>query len=504
MKTSILLILSLVVFVCLGAQTQLPDLEIRGDVSIRLPLSKRPFLVGEYKGAIDSLSAFLPLLHGAPSTVVTTHRAHQRRVTIDMNVAPTLATNVFVSAYNFHDNLEHIRADVRMNRVKARWFEQSWGLYGVNSLLNGFPIQHSIRYQYARTPSYYSESFAFINRIVLPDFKVANLSINGLDTRIVYQSLDQKVEATSIDDTHIDITHKHRISLDEHAVDNEMDIVSGGTGLASTYSLVIPWIGGIDTRLGLMTNMLHLNPVIDISKTFWIKPDLYVRILNSPVIIPHERSELMTNFLWAAQPQKGYMGMRPVSLSASVGKTLFGSNHAVMPVSTKPRQRKNEVYLAHKLIYEYHKPVLTAGAFAAVPSVLFADVLENTTSIGAKVNFNNISISQDLSVHMGHLAEYSFTPIPYVPILQAKTALSTKIHDVKTMISLEQGYWGKDHNRNSLPAVFDLSARAEYDLNRAVKIYAILGNVIHTPKRQWASLPGNGRNIRFGFQYVVR
>lgn len=503
MKLIRLILLSQFMCITLFAQTILPDLEIRGDARIRLPLSKRPLGVSVMDSS-DSLAVFLPRISEPVKSIQQSAKPLIRSYRFTMELAPTLATELSATAYGIDKRIPHARARINLTRVQSRWFDQQWELYGQTKLINGVPFQHQIQYRYTRNPDYYSEAFAFENSFSVPDARIQNIRISEFNTAFSYQVIDQVTESIPMANSYFDVSHSHSISYNGHSLENSIEVVSGKVGLSSSYKLLLTWLEGIETDLGLMTNLMHLSPYLKVSKAFWIRPDLYFRVSNAPSVVAHDRSDLMEKFPWAAQPDNAYMGILPLNVNVAIGK---GNVMNSLASSRKPIQSNDivsEVYLKHNVRYEYHRPTICEGIFTSVPSLMFADVLQNFTTLGAQIRYGKVSFMQDLSMNMGHLPEFSYKPIPYEPLMKAQTVVRVNIQGVDTQLSLDQGYWMKDHKRKNLPAVFDLSARAYYQLNPVVSVYAKLENIFHTPNRQWNSIPGQGRNIQLGFQYIVR
>jgi len=263
---------------------------------------------------------------------------------------------------------------------------------------------------------------------------------------------------------------------------------------------------GVDFKLGKTDLALHLSPTAAKSNQFYLLPQIGVRSLlmeDHLVLLAGWKAELIQNTFQQLSSKNPFMNnLYPVRQTKA--DQIYGGfethvgNHFAFGATLSWRQWKNMALFVNDYgISEDGKQF----------SVKYDDKVQ---SLGLDA-FAQYQIGETFGLHArgiwnNYMSKTTVEKVWHEPMLQLNLGLNTKpIKGLRINVEADflDGMFAQlpDGSAKKLPAIFDLSAGAEYQLIPRLSIFTQLNNMFSQQYQRWYQYPVYGFNIIGGIRF---
>lgn len=500
MRKLLLFILLCVCFSLAAKPHVLPSLEVLGEGQVKIPLGPRGALSFEGVEVRDSLPDFIPstqqILPMKPREELPTLRG---RFAADLSIAPSFKLSA--SLYHLHPRLEFVRADVYDKFFRKGFSHQDYMLGAAIQAHDALKINTALRYQDASAKGYQSNAFLWGIAFDLDDLLDKNWPLKDIHTSLWWENSSHCHDSLSTKHRHPGIWHHHTISLKDHTVENLFGTSLGRFAALSAYHTPWEYKELKLQKLGLMSDMSHILPVVDVYWQHSPSPKWLLSAANAPTLKHYNRSMFLADYHWAAQTDKGRARMVPLNLQLKLQRalpSLFGS------YSYQDKSPQNSVSLGIYSSFIYNAEVLIQTQDAALPYLNLEPKWHNRLQIAAMLRFPWFALNQSLSANLEHLPHQNHIRAPYSPIFEADTSLCHERQDYNLYLQFKQSYNCKDHQGRSLPEALSLDLGGSYLLLPQLRLKAEISNLLGRSLIVFNGLPQQNQEFRLGAQYLWR
>ncbi len=497
-----LLLLVLICSCCfLSAKTHvLPSLEVLGEGQVKIPLGPRGALSFESTEVRDSLPDFIPSTQQLlPMQADESLPALRGRFSADLSIAPSFTLSA--SLYHLHPKLEFVRAEACDKFFTKGFSHQDYQLGAAIQAHRSFKLTTALRYQDAGAKGYQSNAFLFNMAFDLDDLQDKTWLLRDLHTRLWWENSSHHYDSLSTKHQQPGIWHRHTVSLKGHKIENLLGTSLGRFAALSAYHTPIGYKELRLQKLGLMSDMSHILPVVDIYWQHSPTPKWLLSVANIPTLKHYNRSMFLADYHWAEQTDKGRAQMAPLNLQLKLQRalpSLFGS------YSYRDSSPQNSVSLGIYSSYIYNAPVLVAKGNAALPYLNLEPKWHNRLQLSSLLSFPWFTLNQSLCANLEHLPHQNHIRTPYSPVFEAITSLRHERQDYDLYLQFKQSYNCKDHLGRSLPEALSLDLGGSWMPLPHLKLKAELINLLGRPLVVFNGLPTQNQEFRLGVQYLWR
>jgi len=473
----------------LAAQTKvLPEVEISSDAVIRALLHKKN-LAFPLETAPDSLPPFLP--QGFGGMLRQRIPVPRRMATASFDLATQFQTTLQGSLYHKVAMLPQLGFLAAYAAPGNERGYEHLSLNGRIPLPENWVLQPRISYQSIQSKTLASDNLHIGIAGFGDHYQLHNVAFSRMRTLLGLQLGSQDAESQQRSITYLDLFHQHDLAYAGHTWQNTLVCQSGAPGFSVLYDYPEDFLGLPDWKMGLLTDFDHLFPSLEFFQRFILVPNQYLEIANQPYIKGWSRHLILDGQPYAAISSKSRLTSVPLN---------FSLHYYQMFDQTIIQQAA----VSHQISYLVNSPQFSGKNYLATAELVYADLLENQTRLDLKMIYQEVDLNHYLVFNLRHLPDSGWSRQPYSAALRIGSEASYGWNNFKFNASLIQEYFIRDEFNRNLPAVFDLSFKAEYPVNRDLLVSASLNNLFNTPHHVWSNLPSQGRYLAAGIRYVLR
>ena len=499
MRKLLPIILLCICFPLVAKTHVLPSLEVLGEGQVKIPLGPRGALSFEGVEVRDSLPDFIPSTQQIlPMKAQDALPPLRGRFAADLSIAPSFKLSA--SLYHLHPNLEFVRADIHDKFFKKGFSHQDYLLGAALQAYDKLKIDTALRYQDASAKGYQSNAFLFSLAFDLNDIQDKGWHLREIHTRLWWENSSHHYDGLSTKHQRPGVWHHHTVSVENHTIENLFGTSLGRFAALSAYRTPIEYKDLKLQRVGLMSDMSHILPAVDLFWQHSPSPKWLLSVANVPTLEHYSRSSFLADYHWAGQTDKGRAQMAPLNLQIKLQRSLpalFGS------YSYMDNSPQNSVSLGINSSYIYNAEVLIQKQ-TALPYLNLEPKWHNWLQIASLLKFPWFSLNQSLSVNLEHLPHQNHIRAPYSPIFEANTSLRHEQQDFALCLQFNQSYNIKDHQGRSLPEALSLDFGVSYQLFPQIQLKAEILNLLGRPLIVFNGLPVQNQEFRLGVQYLWR
>lgn len=478
----------------------LPSLEVLGEAQVKIPLGPRGALSFEGAEVRDSLPDFLP-----PTQQILSRQKQEElsklrgRFAAGLSIAPSF--RLCTSLYHLHPKLELVRADIQDKFYKKGFSHQDYLLGAAYETHNDHPLAVSLRFQDASANGYQSNAFLFSIAFDLDELKDKGWLLTDMHTRLWWENSSHFHAGQSTKHHQPGFWHNHTVTYNNHTVDNLLGTSLGRFALLSSYHTQTSYKDLKLQKLGLMSDMSHILPAVDI---FWQhnpNPRLMLSLANVPTLKHYNRSLLLADYHWAGQTDRGRAQMSPLNLQFKLQRALpalFGS------YCYQDNSPQNSISASINSRYIYNAAVLVQGQAEPIPFLSLQPKWHNSLQIASLLKFPAFTLNQSLCANLEHLPHQNHIRAPYSPIFETNTLLSHERQDYALFLQFNQSYNCKDHLGRKLPEALRLDLGGSWNPLPHLSLKAEMLNLLGRSLVVFNGLPVQNQEFRLGVQYLWR
>ena len=493
MRKNLATVLTALFLVCvtLSAQPQaLPSVEIGSDVAVKAPLVKKPL---PYPGETpaDSIPPMIPPVFSLKHRPSALPQGTLRPLRLELSSGTDFETKLAVSCYPSLRFIPLLRLDADL------WVP---GTNVSRSTLNAslqtdfdpeLRFNHLFSWQKAKTRCFATGAFSYSIANLYSEIAIHDIYFSNLKTDLSLEEVEQNLAGASQADFAIGIRHSHDLELHKLKFTNRLVLQDTAFGLSVQYHA--PWLEEHlpELKLGLMTDFIHVLPVIDLHRRFLLGRGKYLELSNRSEFQNLTFQRLRELYPWTVLPERERVVMTPLNLSLS-GWQAFNDEDALFRL----------LGFRQNLRFSYNQPQLYVRDVSGQTWLRQTDILSYRLGAEASMQFWGWIIDQDLNLNLEYLQDERWRRRPFSPIFNALTEARHNLGELELLAQLDQQYWRRDEFDQPLSAVFDLSLGLSLPLRSGLSLTAGLNNVFNSKHGNFGDLPNPGRSLRVSFSYL--
>lgn len=501
MKRLALFILLCMSYLLIAQSHELPSLEVLGEGQMKIPLGPRTSLPFHALAIQDSLPDFIPFIHQNLS-IQTPEEMPSLKARLAADFVTALSFKLSASLYHLHPKLDFVRADIQDRFFKGGFTHQDYMLGAAFDADSTLSLNLLLRYQDASVKSYQSNAFIFSVDFDTQDMQEDAWLLQDIHTRLWWENSSHYHGKVSTKHIEPGFWHRHTLFVKDHSVDNLLGTSLGRFAILSSYHSQLEYLGFKLQRAGLMSDMNHLLPALDLYWQKNLNPEWLLSFSNLPTLKQYNRSNILAEYHWAGQANKGAAQMAPLNLEFKLQHALpsfFGCSLSYLDNSPQ-----NNVSMALKSSYIYNAAVLKQKIGTKIPLLSLQPKWLHAIQMGSMLRLPWGTLQQDLNINLEHLPHQSLIRAPYSPLIEANTSFIYENDDYVLNVSFSQGYFSKDHQGRSLPEALHLDLGASWYLMPQLILKAEFTNLLAKPFISFNHLPTQTQEFRIGAQYLWR
>ncbi|MCB5229171.1 MAG: hypothetical protein LHW44_03755 [Candidatus Cloacimonetes bacterium] len=483
----------------LVAQTsELPVVEIMGDAQVKIPLAKRSSLPFTIITHSDSLGPFFPV--GIPP-IPKPASPYKKPLKGWFSGRVNTDWNVFAqgSLYNLHRRVPHLRVDLENRFLPDHFKHMDHQAFASLVFDDTFQPKSRLHYQHSSADQYVANALYLSASHHADSLSDKGITLHQVDTRLWWENTWQR--NASERDYHLNpgFWNSHRLQYEDHLVDTHLGSAMGRFAIASAYHVTLRFSGLMKASLGLMSDLHHVLPQIQVHYERPLSPSLLLQAGNYPGMQPLTRSQLMQQYPWGIQPTLGSIPFSPLDMKAQITYTLPPIWKDIY--SHQSPQPLNNITGGIRSAYTYNQPVLKEGN-TPIPIISLEPAWNHSLSCNALFRLPWGVLRQELAFNLNYLPHQGGIRAPYSPRFISQTSFSYQYRKLVANLILDQCYNQKDHQKRNLPEVIDLSLTTQYRYSPALWFEGGLQNILNKAHIQWEGLPTEGRKLYLQAKYI--
>lgn len=478
----------------------LPSLEVLGEGQVKIPLGPRGALSFESAELRDSLPDFIPSTQQfLPMQAQEELPKLKGRFAADLSIAPSFKLSA--SLYNLHPRLEFVRVDVHDKFYSKGFNHQDYMLGTAFQAHDDLKIATALRYQDASAKGYQGNAFLFSVAFDLDELQDNSWLLKDIHTRLWWENSSHFHDGLSTKHMQPGLWHSHTISFNNHAIDNLLGTSLGRFAMLSTWRTQMGYKDFKLQKFGLMSDMSHILPAIDIYWQHSPSRKWLLSVANVPTLKHYTRSMLLADHHWAGQTDQGCAQMAPLNLQINLQRSLpalFGY------YSYWDNSPQNNISVGIYSSYIYNAEVLFQKQTEPIPLLSLQPKWHNRMQVAALLKLPWFTLNQSLSANLEHLPHQNHIRAPYSPIFEANTSLRRERQDYTLFLQFKQSYNCKDHQGRSLPEALSLDLGGSWNPLPQLRLQAEILNLLGRSLVIFNGLPVQNQEFRLGVQYLWR
>lgn len=474
----------------LFAQPQiLPSVEIGSDLIIKAPIVKKqlPFPV---EVPADSFPSFIPRKLSVEHIPLSPKGKKLRPFHLSLRGDSSYKGSLNLASHPAWYHIPLVRFEGNYAEPQEGYSLLDLGAHIQTRFSQNFTLAHNFFYQEAAANVFASElSYYGISN----HYERLNLGatlFSDLRTTFLLEELQPEADSASAAGLSYGFRHSHGFNWKWIGLKNDFLWQDHSRGLSA--KLHVPGSGGgkPDLALGVMTDLKRVLPAVEIHKRLELAPRFYLEISHDASLKGWIKKELTGNYPWSTLPDEIPVTLKPLDLSLRAFK-IFQAQSFLQLAS-----------LSHNSGYLLSQPMLQTLPDGETTAVKFQDLVMNTTSLDLRFNLWGIKLEQSLGLNLSHLPENNWDPLPYLPLLNAKTRLSRTWGRLSCGAGIDQQYHIEDESGNELPTILDLGLDLRYDVCKDISLIASAANLLDHKYQDHGALPERGRTFSLTFRYL--
>lgn len=474
----------------LSGQPQiLPPVEIGSDAAVKAPLLKKQLSFPEEVPA-DSLPSFIPrkldLEHIPTPRAGKTLRPLHLFLSGDTSRKADLILNI-------HPASDHIPLAGFEAGIKKPGGDHSFldlGTHIQTRFSKSFSLLHNILYQESAADSFASAAIGYEISNFTQSIGLGASLFRDLRTHLRLEGHEQEIGSADYPDLSFGFTHSHNFSWKWIGLENEFIWQEDDQGLAIKFRVPETMLKSADAGIGLMTDLNHVLPAVDLHKRLELAPRLYLELSNVSSITSWSHKELVNDRPWSALPDDIPLSLKPLDLSLRAFK-IFQTEGLLQLAS-----------LSHNSSFTMDQAILKTLPGGDGTAVFFQDRMVNYTSLDLHFNLWGLMLEQSLGLDLSRLPEENWATLPYSPLFTVTTSFGRSWERFSCGAGIDQHYHIEDDTGNELPSIIDLNLGLEYQLSKDFSLEASLSNLLDHQYRDYGSLPRSGREFSLSLRYL--
>ncbi len=479
----------------------LPSLEVLGEAPIKIPLGPKtslPFVSAE---AQDSLPDFyFSSVPNLQTISLPKNPALKGRFAARLTSAGRLGLSA--SLYNPYPKLSHAKMDI-YDEFLSRGFHQQNYQIGASVLADStLDLDVFMSYKSSSAKAYQADAFTLSAAFTVDDIAETDIFLKDIHNRFWWETSFQNYGSKDSKHQNPGFWHSSSIQFEDHVIDSSVGTSMGRLAIQSSYRSNLEYQGVTLLKAGLMSDMYHLLPYLDVYWQKSINPDLLLIAANNPSLKSYKRSSLLEEYPWAGQNRKGRAQMSPINLN-------FRAQHALPTIlgqslSLEEYHPQNHVAIQVQSAYIYNDVVLVQNPSATLPALSLQSAWKNSVDIQGSVTLPWGMVTQSIKTNLEYLPHQNMIRKPYSPLVELKTAFIHEKETYQASINLNQHYFMKDQQGRPLSKAIDLSLLGSWKLMPGWKLCAEWRNIFGLAHTEFKGLPLPKREVLLGVQYLWR